>query len=148
VTQLIVDASVALKWVVEEADSDLAESLLRKNFEFMAPEFMEVEIANVLWKKHRRGDLSVEEVTAAQAIGHQFPGILEPVAPIVDGALALALEHGRTVYDCLYVALALREGCQFVTADERLYDALRDALPGTIARLADIAGAEEDEAIT
>ena len=57
---------------------------------------------------------------------------------LFDSAFATALQHNRSFYDALYVALALNRGCQLVTADERLYNALRPALPETMLWVGDL----------
>ncbi len=53
-------------------------------------------------------------------------------------ACGLALDHDRSVYDALYVALAVDEGCQLVTADRRLYNALAPHLPETMLWIEDV----------
>jgi len=89
-----------------------------------APSFFEIELANVLWKKVRERLLS--RAQADLFLSH-LPGL--PVARHADASLVaaafdLADRAGRTVYDCMYLALALRLGGQMVTADERLVNGL------------------------
>jgi predicted nucleic acid-binding protein len=54
---------------------------------------------------------------------------LNPYIPLLSYALAISSRARIGVYDCLYVALAEREGCEFLTADDRLVRALRPSYP-------------------
>lgn len=121
---VVVDASVAAKWFLPEADADKARTLLEGRHSLHAPELLWVEVASVVWKYARKRFLSREE--AQQIIGHAtgFPVERHPVEPLLQDALTLALEHDRTVYDCLYLALAVRESATLVTEDGRLVRSL------------------------
>ena len=66
---LVVDASVALKWVLPQEDSDLAEGLLDRGVRLCAPAFVFVELANALWFQMRAGKLSAAEYTVLGAVG-------------------------------------------------------------------------------
>jgi predicted nucleic acid-binding protein len=85
------------------------------------------EVANVLWKRERRGDLNrAAAVRCFFQFLHDSPILLD--SPVVNSAaLHLALAHGRPFYDCLYLALALEQRCDLVTADERFFNALAAA---------------------
>jgi predicted nucleic acid-binding protein len=124
---LIVDASVVIKWHVVETHTDAALRLLRDDVPALhVPDLMFPEVGNILWKKVRRGDLTEEE---ARRIGHLVaaaPLEVHPSAPLLEAALEIAVRTGRTVYDSLYVALAVRMDSRVVTADEKLYNALKD----------------------
>lgn len=122
-TPVVVDASVALKWVVEEEDSDAAVDLARN--ELWAPDLLKVECANALWAKARRGELDHAEVVERSDALNTVPMTLVPQKEVLDDAvrLALALEH--PVYDCLYLALAVRHETYVVTADRRFLSAVR-----------------------
>ena len=78
------------------------------------------EIAQTLWKKARRGDLTpgdaLERLRAAERL--EFRVVAS--APISRHALAMALDQNHSVYDCIYVATALTEEASLVTADARL----------------------------
>jgi predicted nucleic acid-binding protein len=122
--KLVVDASVAAKWRVVEALSTQALALLDSGNELIAPELFWAEVGNILWKKARAGDLTdteaIKRFDALTGMG------LRTVAnaSVARDAVELAPATGRTVYDAVYVALAMRESCRFVTADERLVLAL------------------------
>jgi predicted nucleic acid-binding protein len=134
---LVVDSSVVVKWFVEEELRAEALSLLAPSRLRVAPQFLTVEVANVLLKKVRRG-----ETTLAYAEGalSRLSGMLNlvDISHLVSSAFSLAAKYQRTSYDALYVVLALDEGCRFVTADERLYNALRPHLPETMVWLRDV----------
>jgi predicted nucleic acid-binding protein len=134
---LVVDASVAVKWFVEEELSSEARRLLRPDLELVAPDFILTEAANVLLKKVRRGEMPAEVVEEALDLLNIFALLSRSVA-LVPAAFTVAKEYGRSVYDALYVAMALQEGCQIVTADKRLYKALREVLPGSLLWIEDV----------
>ncbi|MYB40852.1 MAG: type II toxin-antitoxin system VapC family toxin [Chloroflexi bacterium] len=132
VGSLVVDASVAVKWVIPEEGSDRARALLdaaaRGEARLLAPDVYVAEVANVLWKRsHLVRDLRDDE--AREALDNTLATLptLVPSAALASQALELALAFGRSLYDCLYVALALRAGCPLVTADRRLVRAFAPA---------------------
>ncbi|WP_430033092.1 type II toxin-antitoxin system VapC family toxin [Neorhizobium sp. BT27B] len=129
------DASVAIKWVVNEAGTDKALAL-RRNSRLMAPELMLAECANILWKKVRRSELSaLEGRFAAMLIESTGIEFVEMRSLITEAAeLAFALDH--PAYDCMYLALARQEECQFVTADERLVRKLRQTTATDLRNIA------------
>jgi len=125
VTTLVIDASVAAKWLVNESLSDQALSLLDPKNELIAPDLLLPEVGNVLWKKTRSGELS------SQMAVERFDALLNMGVKVVAAnalsrrALEIALETGRTVYDSLYLALAEATECRLVTADGRFVRALQ-----------------------
>ena len=126
-TSLVVDASVVIKWHVAEDHSEAASRLLRDDAPLLhVPDLTFSEVGNTLWKKVRRGELTEDQ---ARGIAHLV--VLAPLtvhlsAPLVEAALEIALHAGRTVYDSLYIALAVHLDSRLVTADEKLYNALKD----------------------
>ena len=114
---IIVDASIALKWVVPEAGSDRARHLLASEV-LAAPGLMWVECANVLWVKVRRGQISREAATAAMVAIDSAPVRAIAARDLARAAQAMAFELDQTAYDCLYLAAALAERAVLVTADE------------------------------
>lgn len=140
-THLIVDASVAVKWLIEETDSDRAEALLGRGDTLGVPSHFHSELANALVSKVRRGQLAAHEAEMAITRILELPLAVLETRPLVVEAASLALAHGVTVYDSLYVALALDLGCQLVTADRRLREAIEPAFPGAVALLSEFAEA-------
>jgi predicted nucleic acid-binding protein len=123
-SNLVVDASVAVKWLIQEPLSDKAIAVLARPEALIAPDLLVAEVANVLWKKVRSGELTeivaLERFAALRSMGLD----LRPSPPLAARALSFAIEAKRTVYDALYLALAEQEDCLFVTADERFVNAL------------------------
>ncbi len=123
-TTVVVDSSVAMKWFVPEVHSDRAASLLETWVQLAAPDLLYAEAGHVLWKKIERGELSATEAREVVAGLRRVPVAISPSGDLLEAALEIALAHRRTVYDSLYVALAVARECDFVTADERLANAL------------------------
>ncbi len=122
-SELVIDASVAIKWVAPEALSEQAVTLL-DGPRLAAPDLLVAECANILWKKVVRGEMDRDAaIVAAQAI-ERVEIELVPMRLFLAESLELALELGHPAYDCLYLALALARDCRFVTADERLVNEL------------------------
>jgi len=121
----VVDASVAALWYFQEEHSERADALLEKGGEILAPGLLVVEIATLVWKRARRGEIS--EVVADRIVAalREVPLEIRPTAELVTAALPLAVHGGLTLYDAFYAALAMKSGCPLVTADRKLYDILR-----------------------
>lgn len=118
----VVDANVAAKWYFEEEYTDRAELLLASESELLAPDFLHLELAAITWKRVRRSE--IDAATASQILSElrEVPLELHRTPELTPSALALALESGGTVYDCLYLALAIQESCPLVTADRKFYE--------------------------
>ena len=129
--ELVIDASVVVKWLVPETDDKFALRLQDQfrdgELKLLAPPLLLLEVGNALWKRVRRGELSSE---AAELCFDQLlidaPELLERTEVTVS-ALHLALAHKRPIYDCLYLALALDRRCDLITADERFFVATSPA---------------------
>ncbi len=120
----VVDVSVAMKWMLPEPLSAEAVRLQSSGHELHAPSFFEIELANVLWKKVRQGLVSRTEADRLLSNLPHLPLARHADASLVVAAFDIADRTGRTVYDCMYLALAARLGGQMVTADERLVNSL------------------------
>jgi len=117
VTTLVIDASVAMKWVVEEDGT--AEALkLRQRAKMIAPELLTAECANILWKKVQRGELAKDEALLAARLLQAADIEFLPSRSLLEAATQIAIELNHAAYDCLYLALAAERDCRFVTADE------------------------------
>lgn len=120
---LIVDASVAMKWLVDEAGSDAA--LRLRKCDLAAPTLLRIEVANVLWALAANGAMRAGMSKELFALFLRAPmELVEPDDTLEARALGLALEIGRPVGDCVYLALAERLGTRLITADQGFLDAL------------------------
>lgn len=116
---LIVDASVAVKWVVPEPDSGAAEALLDLQPDLAAPSLLWIEAANALWARRHAGKMSPEEVLERVDRLEQVLVRRIPSAGLIIPATELALELRHPLYDCVYLACALEQDSHVVTADSR-----------------------------
>jgi len=116
----IIDASVAVKWVCAEEGSDRAAALLDGQA-LAAPGFWLVEAANALWRRAQRGELGSGEADERIAMLAEAPVRALDIADWVPDALKMACELHHPVYDCLYLAAAVRCRAQLVTADRRFH---------------------------
>ena len=129
----VLDASVAVKWVLFEADSDKA-LRLRDAFnahvhELLAPDFWPYELANGLTKTERRGVVPPGDAEILLARVMLTPHKLLPGLPLLGRATEISSQARHGFYDCLYVALAEQEGCEFITSDQRLVGKLGPSFP-------------------
>ncbi len=120
----VADASVVVKWYVNETYTTEAEKLLDGSYEIHAPELILPEFGSIIWKKLRRGDLTESEATRIiNTFGKQNISFHSHQS-LLRAAFAGAQLSGQTVYDWSYLALAVSLSCEFITADERFYKAL------------------------
>ena len=122
--RLVIDASVAVKWVVTETGSELAEPLLGS--ELVAPDLLFAECANILWKKVRRGELTKEEAAVAAQTLEQADFTVVSTKGYLGAATSIAIELDHPAYDAVYLAAAEAHGLRCVTADDRLVRKVRD----------------------
>ena len=120
----VVDASVAGKWFADEEHKEAARRALSGEHELHAPDFLLVEMDNVVCKWLRRGLIEVAEADRIRRDLRALPMTRYRFLPLLDSAYAIANETGRSVYDSLYVALAISLDERVVTADRRFYNAL------------------------
>jgi predicted nucleic acid-binding protein len=117
---LVIDASVAIKWFIDEPFTEQALALLNDGEPLIAPELILAEVLNAAWKRARRGDirwLHFHEISAAL----NTPLLaLEPLHSLARRAAEVAEQLDHPLYDCFYLALAEQRDAAFVTADQRL----------------------------
>lgn len=120
----IIDASVAFKWFIPEVTSPQALALLDGEGRFHAPELILTEVANAMWVRLRnQGEGQAAVVAHATRALQDILDRLVPPADLLPRAIDLAFALRHPVYDCVYLALAEREGVSLVTADNRLIEA-------------------------
>lgn len=120
----VIDCSTAFKWVVAEPDTPKAVRL-RNDYrnaihQLLAPDLFPTEIANALLVAERRGRIKPGEGARLLADVLQTLPVLHDATALLARAYEIAYASHRSVYDCLYVALAERESCELVTADDKL----------------------------
>jgi predicted nucleic acid-binding protein len=124
-TAAIVDASVGIKWFVPEVHAAEARRWRNGPDKLHAPAFFfDREIANILWKKVRQAEITRADADLILAQLPALPITRHPEGPALPAAFDLANRTDRTVYDCLYLALAVLLGGRMVTADQRLHNSL------------------------
>jgi predicted nucleic acid-binding protein len=129
----VIDTSVDIKTYVQEQDSGKA-IRLRDDYhqgvhQLVAADIFPTEMCNVLMILERAGRIKPGEADVFfRHCLNEIPPLL-PAIPLLPRALEVAKQFRQTVYDCLYIALAEREGCELVTADDRLVRAVQPSLP-------------------
>jgi predicted nucleic acid-binding protein len=132
--KLVIDASVAIKWYIEQPHTEAAKRLAAGQDLLIAPELILAEAGNAFWKYVRAGQIGAGKAAAALSkLPDRFDS-LSPLLPLVDDAFEIAASLSHPIYDCFYLALARREGAPLMTADKRLAVAAQ-ALPDVEVRL-------------
>lgn len=122
--RLVVDASVAVKWFLPELHSIRAGRLRDARYALVAPDLIRLEIGNVLWNRVQRNEMTSEAAAGhLEAFDTARTEILR-ASGLVKAAFHLAVSLRSTVYDCLYLALAVEENCALITADRKFYAAV------------------------
>ena len=133
---LVLDAGVAAKWLLPAKDEPLSSQAsalhlryTRAEVRIVVPDMFWAEVGNAVWNAARRGRIttSVAERAIAELVLYTFGTV--PSRTLLKRAFALAASLGRSVYDCLYVALAIESNAHMVTADERLANSVPAGLP-------------------
>lgn len=135
--ELVVDSGVAVKWWVLESHSTEARKLFAEyragKWSLLAPDFIYAEFGNIMWKTQAfQGFNALDAATVIDEFRTQVTFKTTSTAALLDDAYRLAVAHKRTVYDALYLALSLRAQCRFVTADEKLVNAIGKTFPNII----------------
>ena len=116
---VVVDASVALKWFMQEDGSEEAAGLFSGPDLLIAPDLIVAELANASWKAVRVGLLSPQQQDqAAGRLGRLFDELV-PLSVLAPRAVAISRALSHAVYDCFYLALAEARSGTLVTADRR-----------------------------
>ncbi|HZS83903.1 MAG TPA: type II toxin-antitoxin system VapC family toxin [Stellaceae bacterium] len=137
----VVDAGVAVKWVIAEHDSERAAALARSRLS--APDLIEAECANILWVKVARGEIVEPEAMIRIARLCAAPVERIPCGELGPAALKLSIDLRHPAHDCLYLALAVRRSIPLVTADRQFFAAVKSHpyLAAHIIALASLPGA-------
>jgi predicted nucleic acid-binding protein len=132
----VVDASVAAKWLLPAAGEGLLDQAnrlvalhVRRELQLLAPDLIEAELGNVLWKAVRRNRISQAEAETSLRNFAALAIQVIPTSDLLNQALQIAVACDWSFYDSLYVALALSTETELITADERLVNALGSRFP-------------------
>ena len=129
----VLDSCVAFKWAVTEADTDKA-LRLRDEFrnaihELIAPDVLPIEVGHALTRAKRQGRITPPHGWAAWLTVMSDSPQLSPSIPLMPRAYAISSAIRIGIYDCRYVALAEREGCELLTSDDKLIRNLQALFP-------------------
>jgi predicted nucleic acid-binding protein len=134
--EIVVDSSVVVKWFLREPRRAEALTLLHvyreERITLVAPVLLMSEVANVLSRRVRRGLATASVAMDAYRLLQTNAPLLVDDRLLLGEAMALAVGSGQTVYDYLYLALALRRGCQLVTADLKFHAAVSRKFPSVL----------------
>lgn len=123
---IVVDASVAVKWIIAEPDANLALALLDGGRSLFAPDLVLVEVGNALSRRVRDGRFSPDDARAAysnwKVLLQRGVLTLEPTAPLIDRAFEIAVDAKHVSADCVYIAAAESVGATVVTADRMMIE--------------------------
>lgn len=135
-TTWVVDANVAAKWLLPATGEGLLDQAnhlvalhVRRDLQLLAPDLIEAEIGNVLWKAVRRNRISQAEAENSLRRFSDLSIQVVPTSDLLGRALQIAVACDSSFYDSLYVALALTTNTELITADEFLVNALGSRFP-------------------
>jgi len=120
----IVDASVALKWFLNEVHTEAARRLFNPRHTLCVPDLFLLEMDNAFLKKSKRKEITEKDSKEARALLRGMPLRFYPTSQLLDQAYTLALKNNSSLDDAVYLALALQLNGQLVTADQRLANSL------------------------
>jgi predicted nucleic acid-binding protein len=123
---LVLDASIAAKWYLDEVYTELAEKLLEPDlYDLHAPELLLSEVGNILWKRYKSGELSSAESERIASDLLQSTVTYHSLTDLFLPSLIASEGTGHPIYDCFYVTLAHSLGAPFITADRKFFLAMR-----------------------
>ena len=136
--QLVIDASVAVKWFVVEDRHELARDVLRDSFTLRAPDLILVETANALRNKVRAGLIAGAQAKLALGEAPNYFDDLIPAKSVLTEAFDIACQMNHPVADCVYLACALATGDPLLTDDSKLIAKARGITGLKIMALGDV----------
>jgi predicted nucleic acid-binding protein len=120
VSDLVIDASVAVKWFVSEQGSDKADEVSASDYTLLAPRLIMIEVANALARKAMQNLITPLEAAEYVRTLPQFLAGLLDVEDLIEPALQSACSHRHPIYDFVYVEAARRRDTKLLTADQKL----------------------------
>lgn len=123
---LVVDASVAVKWFVSEEASDKADEVSASKYTLLAPRLIMTEVANALARKAAQKLITPSDAAEYMRALPQFLAGLLDVEDLIEPALENACSYGHPIYDFLYLEAARRRDTKMVTADQKFIAKIKD----------------------
>lgn len=134
--EVVLDSGVAVKWYTAEDHTERARAVFHDYnagiIDLIAPDLIYAEFGNIIWKKQLFQGLPEPDARTMLSDFRAVPLRRTAAADLLEDAYRIAVTHQRSVYDSLYLALNIRQGCRFVTADERLVNAVGGAFPNVV----------------
>jgi len=124
----VVDASVAAKWFFDEIYADVSRQILQPDNRLYAPDFFLLEMDSIFCKRIRRGELSAADAEDARILLSQLPVEYHAFNLLQNRAYDIANQTQRSIYDCLYLALAVVLNSRMVTADYKFFVSLSNGM--------------------
>jgi predicted nucleic acid-binding protein len=117
---LVIDASVAIKWVLPEDGAERAAALRGQPDELIAPTLIAAEIGSAMRRRTAAEELTARQALDAAEIATALINRMVPIPELAGRALELAIQLQHPIYDCFYLALAERESVPLISADKKL----------------------------
>jgi predicted nucleic acid-binding protein len=121
---IVVDANVAIKWVIEQPHFERARRLVEQGDDLLVPGMFVAEITTTIWKYVRSKQINEEQAQSGVTSILSLISYVERDAHLAEDALRMGLDLNYAPYDCFYLVLAMRRSAPFVTADKRLINRL------------------------
>jgi len=121
---IVVDANVAIKWMIKQPLRERALAILSRRDTLVAPAMFVAEVTTAIWQYVRAGQINAEQAHQGLPLTVGQITLFERDAELAEGALAVGLELGYAAYDCFYLVSAMRRNAPFVTADKRFINRL------------------------
>jgi predicted nucleic acid-binding protein len=116
---IVVDANVAIKWVIDQPLRDRAREIVARRISVVAPSMFVAETATALWKYVRAGEIDEHQARQGLSLVLGQISLFEQDAILADEALQIGLQLNYAPYDCFYLVLAMQRGVPLVTVDQR-----------------------------
>ena len=124
----VIDASVVIKWFIEEVDSPAALSFkdahIRRETLLLAPDLLLCEVTNVLVLSNLFSTTEVQE--CLRNLFDLEIDLISPSPDLMSSAIELASSRKITVYDAFYLAIAKEFDIKLITADKKLFSKAKD----------------------
>jgi predicted nucleic acid-binding protein len=121
---IVIDANVAIKWIIKQPLRERALTVLTRRDALVAPAMFTAEVTTAIWQYVRAGQIAIAQARQGLAAVLGQMTVAEDDAELAGDALAIGLELGHAPYDCFYLVLAIRKNASLVTADKRFVNRL------------------------